>query len=29
MMSKSISFKRPEPEEKEINYGADLSTLVR
>jgi len=29
MMRKSISFKRPEPEEKAINYGADLSTLVK
>jgi transposase len=29
MMRKSISFMRPEPEEKEINYGADLSTLVK
>lgn len=29
MMRKSISFARPEPEEKAINYGADLSTLVR
>lgn len=28
-MRKSISFARPEPEEKAINYGADLSTLVK
>lgn len=29
MMTKSISFMRPEPQEKEINYGAGLSTLMR
>lgn len=29
IMRKSISFMRPEPEEREINYGADLSTLVK